>query len=397
MAALCASTVLFTASCMRMEGPEEETEDPYPEEVMTLGISLRTRVIGEVPGYETGSGYENYIDIAGSDYRIYFFTDDAEDGNDRFIARFEPSQFIAGDGDGTFAVVGKVPSKILNYSDFKLLVLANLGDYMDGEMVPESEEGTVATTIGDLVGAEWSRFAMPEDFRLGRDNLIPLYGVQEYRDVEFSLETMTQLTSPVSLLRAMAKVEVVLRTAGTKILNVRLCRYNDLGYSAPEGVYDGSYATDGASWTTDGIHLVGGTNADQTDVNEDDGIRRREMFRAVSGDEADEDAGIYETWIAYVPEYDNDGEEDYSFIEVVPEDGNVRTIYFAEYSGGETSAYDPGGDRSGRFDIQRNRLYRFTAEISGSIFSVGIDCWDDSHDNDFTFDGSTMSDDDTGS
>ncbi len=409
------AAMALALSCGGMEEGSPAGLDEGGSAPMTLSLDLRARTLEEIPGYGQGSAWENCIDIAGGDYRIYFFTNEAPDGDDRLIARFEPEGFVekgrAG-GNGRWTVRGRIPDVMLGHSDFKVLVLANLGGaYDDAGLVTVEEDAAGATTISGILGAEWSRFPAKEDFELGSGNLIPLFGVQEFSGVELSAETMTVLPSPVCLLRAMAKVEVTIGTEDVAVSSVRVCRYNSAGYCAPQNVYDGSYVTDQLdfSWSLEGLHLVGGSNEDQTDREEDDRIRRLTMLRVTSGNSAGNSmekspdgstgnsaggpdfgksdgrsAGNSETWVAYLPEYDNGG-DDYSFIEIVPQKGTPQRVYFALYSGGTTTAYDPDGDRGSRLDILRNSLYRFSVTFTGSLFSVRIDGWDAEHDNDFEF------------
>ena len=77
-------------------------------------------------GFEEGSTYENYIDVAGGDYRIYFF-----DSNNRFIARFQPSGVVAVKGMNYvhYTVQGEVPEGMAIYRDFKVVMLANWPAY----------------------------------------------------------------------------------------------------------------------------------------------------------------------------------------------------------------------------------------------------------------------------
>ncbi len=103
----------------------------------TVGVelSIRTRAVGEHEGYEIGNDYENYIDIADGDYRIYFFTydpvnPDSEDANNRLIAEFHPSDLSAVSGSGytEYSMSGEVDETVIEHSDFKVVVLSNLGE-----------------------------------------------------------------------------------------------------------------------------------------------------------------------------------------------------------------------------------------------------------------------------
>lgn len=357
LASFCSAALL---SC---DGGEEFSGEPENGDAVALSIGFRAFVPPPGEGYQAGSAYENYIDVARGNYRILFFGSD-----NKLIAPFTPSGVVAAEGKDyrEYCVTGKVPAALLSHTGFKVVVLANWESY-GGENALQPG----VTTIDDICTAEWARFTHKTDFVLGENNLIPFYGVHEYTGVTFRKGEMTLLPEPVTLLRAMAKVEVVLEPGdmeGISFAGVSLCNYNDKGYCAPKDVYhQDDYDHDG-SWGddyVDGLHLVGGDN-------DADAVGRELKFLKVNGRSTTQK----ETWIAYVPEYDNinGGDDSFSYIEVKfkhqAESDAPYKIYFAEYENGSP------GDNSRRLDIHRNYLYRFKVKATPLLLLVSVEKWE---------------------
>ncbi|MCD8302754.1 MAG: hypothetical protein LUC44_07025, partial [Prevotellaceae bacterium] len=240
---------------------------------VNIGLSIQTRAT-DVDGYDSGDTYESYIDMAGGDYRIYFFTAD-----NKYIATFEPKGFVAVEGNGytTYNVLGEVPAGLVaNQDDFKVVMLANWGSY-------EDEDFDENTTIDDICTATWSKYNRMTDFEPSPGNLIPFYGVHEYKGYTFKNNKTTLLTDdPVTLLRAMAKVEVVLESEAAKFVEVKLYHYNDIGYCAPTGIYTQDDYDHDYTWNSDYVstlHLVNDANdTDQTN-RVTDLLRTKELIK----------------------------------------------------------------------------------------------------------------------
>ena len=94
------------ASCSRNTEVIDEVSDG--DITLSIGFKLAARTVGNE--YEEGEAYENYIDVANENYRIYFF-----DTDNKFIARFEPSGFIITDGSDyrQYSVLGKAPDALV--------------------------------------------------------------------------------------------------------------------------------------------------------------------------------------------------------------------------------------------------------------------------------------------
>ncbi len=348
-----------------------EAVDGSPDDGrMQVNIGLRVPLNPQTgDGFEKGSTYENYIDVAGGNYRIYFF-----DTNNRFIARFLPSGVVAVEGTNyvDYTVQGEVPEGMAIYRDFKVVMLANWPTYNDGDL----EAGV--TTIEELCNADWAQFSRPIKQQLGPGNLIPFYGVHEYKDVTFEMGIPTVLPEPVTLLRALAKVEIVLEY-DTETLEIParpkayICRFNDKGYCAPSGVYSQNDYGQGTDWENDyldGLHLIGGKN--QNGVTD----KRAEFLRT-------SDVAGKVVWVIYLTEYQNKGVRDeYSYVEIDLGDEGKYKIYFAEYKDGVTDIAE-----AKRLDIMRNNLYRFKVRlklVDGRI-EAEVSDWENEYDNDFNF------------
>ncbi len=334
---------------------------------MAVELSIRTRAItSDSETYEAGSTWENYIDIAGGDYRIYFFTynpsnpSDAETNN-TLISEFQPYEMtdVTETNYTQYTLTGEVAKDVAEYSDFKIVVLANWGAY------PTVTPGE--TTIDDIVEEENATFTA-ETFLTGVDesHLIPFYGVREYSGVKWEAGWRTVLSGDITLLRALAKVEVVITEDSyiDSFDSVSIVRYNTSGYCAPSGVYLRDDYDHGYIWEqdfTNGIHLVGGENRAS-----DEAPLTRQSTTASN------------VWTIYLPEYDNtSNENDYSYIQISVGD-NEYQIYFANYEDGIT-------DSTADYDIYRNCLYRFNVTYLGPRLMVVVETWANAYDNEWTF------------
>lgn len=385
---LCLSILLCVcASCGKDTDMSDAPNVPSGGE-MTLDIGFKVPARAATERYEDGETDENYIDIANENYRIYFF-----DGENKFIARFEPSGFITTEGSNycQYNVLGKAPDALAEHSDFfKMVVLANWPQYDDANM------NTEETTIADICNAAWAQYDCLTDGKTNptaialnpfaanptQRKLMPFYGVHEYSNVTFKPGVATILDEPVTLLRAMAKVEVILETDDyfdLSFSSLKINRYNAKGYCAPKDVFKQSDYDHNGSYDDDYVHmlhLVGDAN----DANE-----KELSFRKVN--RWDEDGKRYEKWTAYLPEYQNIGADNaYSSIKakfnIQLADDTPHTIYFANYSGGKTDNSD-----GNRLNIERNNIYRFKVTCTGYNFKLllTVSDWQGLYENNFEF------------
>lgn len=319
---------------------------------LSLPMDASARTTRMPSGFEAGSKYENYINV--NSYRIYFF-----DTNNNYIARFIPSKTVMAEATEytLYSVEGEVPEDVLrrasnNAMDFKIVVLANWENY---------EKPKAGSKLETICNADWAQFEI-KSFELDEDNLIPFYGVNEYEDVPVQYGGTITLEESIPLLRAMAKVEVVLNTEEMSFSDVTLHGYNSKGYCAPTG---GTYPQNGHI----GLHLVG-------DQNEEGSINKTIPFLRTQPDNEKE------TWIAYVPEYDNSDEDNAAYIELrfdiqTETDEKDFVIHFAD---------DQTDIEKTSFDITRNHLYRFNVTIApkGNL-AVEVNYWEEEYENEFNF------------
>lgn len=327
MTAIGLSACLIVLVACSQEG--ELSEASGGELMLRVGLSLSARSSDLEPGVEN----ENKIDVKNKDYRIYFF-----DTENKFIAEFTPDDVTqASDKSHEYSVTGKAPAGLATYTDFKMVVLANWGTAYPKDL----KKGT--TTIKNICTATTATFDFfsPEDLIKG-EKLIPFYGVREYTGVEFKPNEYVNLTESVELLRAVAKVEVLLESElpDLTIEEVKIHRYHSKGYCAPKG--------------ESSLHLVDDTKTEDT-----------KLFHKDNSDK----------WIIYLPEYDNQQADDdnYSYITVKfahqTSDEAPHSIYFAKYTDGKT-------ENTNRMNIQRNYLYRFTVKATPLNFQVSVDKWE---------------------
>lgn len=318
---------------------------------LSLPMDASARTTRMPSGFEAGSKYENYINV--NSYRIYFF-----DTNNNYIARFIPSKTVMAEATEytLYSVEGEVPEDVLrrasnNAMDFKIVVLANWENY---------EEPKAGSKLETICNADWAQFEI-KSFELDEDNLIPFYGVNEYEDVPVQYGGTITLEESIPLLRAMAKVEVVLNTEEMSFSDVTLHGYNSKGYCAP---MNGAYPQNGHI-----LHLIRGQN-------EEGSINKTIPFLPTQSD------NTKETWIAYVPEYDNSDVDNAAYIELrfdiqTETDEKDFVIHFAD---NQTDIEKTS------FDITRNHLYRFkvTIDPKGNL-AVEVNYWEEEYDNEFNF------------
>lgn len=354
---------------------DAEMEDLSLAEEMTLSVGFRlpTRVADD--RYEEGNTYENYIDVPNGNYRLYFF-----DAEDKFITRFEPRGFVMTEGSNyrQYNVLGKAPDALASCETFKLVVLANWPTYADADMKVGE------TTIEDICNADSATFGLTDHF-LGSEakKLIPFYGVHEYRNITFTAGQATVLTQPVTLLRAVAKVEVIVEMDSDidlSLTSLRINRYNAKGYCAPKDVFRQEDYDHEGSWDEDYVHTLHLVD----DKNDEDA--KYLVPELVSSWK--DGKKVYEKWATYLPEYRNKGVGDAcSSIEAkfnIQLDNDLpHTIYFADYDDGKV---DNSNDDN-RLNIERNNIYRFHVKCTSYNFKLQLTVsnWEGLYENDFEY------------
>lgn len=286
-----------------------------------IGFTLTTgdvssRAITE--GEEAGTERENYIDIANNNFRILLFKTD-----NKYLTALKVNRITqTGDDGTTYYVEGELDEA---YTDFKLVVLANWGTYADN--------WTSETTIANVCEATYS---YSSSFNIDND-LIPMYGVQIYNNVELRADLLTELPTDIDLLRAMAKIEVTCSAPDIELTDVTLHNYNTSGMCAPKN-NTATWDVDTETDCSHEIHLPVGITPNEESL----------PFKKVD-----------ESYIIYVPEFDNTDVTTKSFISVSLERNGTPVvlenpnIFFGEYNDGTLK------DNTD-FDIVRNHYYKYT-------------------------------------
>jgi len=376
--ALAALALFAMTSCVYDNDMPDDPNMPVtpgPDRtLLSLGFSMPMSRAenGESNGYIAGVDYENYLDIRNGGYRIYFF-----DKDNKYITRFIPIGVTpSGDGENTYDVLGVAPDKIVGLNDYKIVVLAN---WPNGYPDDELNDGTI-TTIDELCSHAKAQYDCLPNFDLNPDEgrLIPFFGLHHYTQ-EIVKGERTTLEEPIALLRAMAKVEVVVDINGVSLTDLVLRGYNTRGYCAPVGInehtdYDHAGADITDKWNQDYTktpHLIGGKNEDNSADAFIPLLRRYEQ----NGTQK-------ETWIAYVPEYLSDVSDGaknahLEFKLDIRED-KTYSVYFAKYDAGKMVAdtYQ---------HVLRNNYYRFTISIDHGALVIKVKKWENAYDNKFTF------------
>lgn len=360
LAWLCLVTLLASCSNVDEESVDETEQDYAMLSVVMRGLPANGSNDSD-KGYEVGTEVENQI----NDYRIYFF-----DTDDKYLGQCKDSLVFYSTEATEYQFIGVVPKAVEDKTEFKLVVLANWGEsnYGDTQLVVGE------TTITELCEASWSKYSYNANTtaRILNGAGIPFFGVHEYSGVKFTKGERTTLSDPLTLLRAMAKVEVLKKESDESesydISSVTLTNYNTQGYCAPLATekldYDHDY-----TWEEDfaeDIHIIEGTESSSTLA-----------FTKYN-----------DRWIIYIPEYRNletdgsavrsDGMEaviDVKFDFQTDADEPFR-IYFAEYSNSKA------GDRQ---NIERNNLYRYTLNYKVNKIFVVTGEWTDVFDNTIEF------------
>lgn len=354
-------------SCSRsgegyIDEPTPNRPEPDYKTAPVLNLSIRLpRMNGN--GIMSGNTYENFIDIDNKDYRIYFF-----DSTDHFIAEFTPIYVNAVEGTdySDYRFVGRTVKELAAHSSFKVMVLANWRVYPNSGI-------SNTTTVDDVCNDMSAIFSAFSDFS-GSGPLIPMFGIHEYKGIDLNTPDLVELAEPVSLLRAVAKIEVTLNTGndGTKLSSVELVGYNSTGYCAPDGVYSQKDYDESKDWDYDYLHTLHLLNG-QNDTGATD---RRLPLHKVS-------RGTYfsgETWIAYVPEFKNVDSSGLPFndrtrariaISFTGQASGSQYIDFKYYS--DPPYYITSMKKGDFFDLKRNYCYAFSLYKTKERLDVDVD------------------------
>lgn len=272
--------------------------------------------------YDTGSGYENYIDLERGDFAFYFF-----DSDNNYITDLQVTSLLPVGSDArskTFTLLGRVQGSLMT-SPVKVVALANWGgDYPEQ---PADIDELTARTFDFSAGR----------MHLSADNTIPLYGVTNLMTLSTNSLDMADLGT-IHLLRAFAKVQVkVSMNSADDIESVTLTRHNTSGFCAPAGIYSQDAYVHGGNYDEDYVntpHIPTGAETSEP----------LEFMAASDG-----------SFVAYIPEYRNIGRN-------TSEQAQMRVKFKNSADPGilEFKFYNSPSEPS--FDVLRNYWYVFGVE-----------------------------------
>lgn len=373
-----------TACDSSADGPVDNGEEPAARTSIGLYLTIPTLTdearIARTPslnpgedGYDPGEGYENYIDLAGNDYRIYVFTPDnrlytAVSNSDVDIVSYNFTQFSR-----IYGLSFPVDQDFFDRFDgkaLKLVVLANWHNtYPEATQIGGSAlaDESQATTLDDLVNASQDEAGFmdytPVTPSIAHDSRIPLYGVTEFTTVKLQNGLLTWL-GDVRLLRALAKVEIYDRPdSDLKIESVSLSRFNTSLAKAPAKV----------KTTSDYVHnayIADYVSTPTIPTRTDGNGSNFENSSPISLSQTDNGH-----FIVYVPEYRN-------LLSGTPRQDSERMRLVVRYAGEDPYYVDfkyysyPPSTSSAKlgdyFDVLRNVWYQFEVNHSRYTFDVEV-------------------------
>lgn len=341
-------------------GPDvPDTPETTAQYILGLYVQTGDNAGSRAPSgdYDPGMGYENYIDVAGKDFKVAIFTADAantaDDGTlicEATDVKVTPQE--SGIGSKRWLLEFQIPATAHDAIDghsIKVVMLANWrGKY------PELTAGS--TKLSELFS---NSSAM--DYSAGlpgavltADDKIAMFGVCQYDNVQLVANWSTILDERLHLLRALAKIEVWdSPESSAKISSVSLTRYMDKAMPLPAGVtHQNDYV--------------------KNDYDKDYGPGPSLPANAVSSGPVSLTQAEDGHYIIYVPEYQNFNnagvfaEDVRSRLELTYGDGTKHYVEFAYYKNptdptldGPQSIIDTSKGKNGYFNILRNYWYQF--------------------------------------
>lgn len=322
--------------------------------------SSRATPAGE---YDAGDEYENFVNLQKGDLRLWFLNEDDTYAKPLIVNSVVPIDNGA-NGFKRYNVLGSIkPSDEFDPSKqkFKILVLANWGEYPDSETLIPGE-----TTLDDIVKSSESILTYnPESDLPSETNPIPLFGIREYAPVEFVPNRYSQVET-VNLLRAYAKVDIMM-PADEERWEIRSVELSRSCKNAAKAPYDINEMADYVknNWLDD--------YTSNPTILPDSEILMNVKFKKING----------KHFRLYVPEFLNIN----SVGEPLSEDQRTRIlIRFTDTNTGwesvlgeriiEFKYYNaPAGypELAGKhFNVMRNTWYKFTINKSDEIGSLDV-------------------------
>ena len=326
---------MLTTSCSQEEGLEPQASDEKVQVVFTIaldGQSARSRATwGDTYDSAIGNDFDNYIDPDKFFVKLTL-------GNTTYDVK-NIAYWQQNSNKNIYEFVGEVEvpiSATTTYTSAKVMVYAN--------MTP------AATTGGETFNANYSTYP-------GRGvKYIPMWGVQTMSNLSLTPGARNPLPD-IYLLRAMAKVEVIMANEDYEISNIKLNGYNNTGYCLPTG-WNAATTT-----TTTGLDLDGVFRPLSSYIGE----ATKSCFTESTT------ASGFQRFEIYVPEYRNIASNNQTTVTpstiTVTVDGKDYEIEFKKYADGSAT--------SEAYNIVRNHIYRYniTQVKTGLNFTLSVVPW----------------------
>ena len=283
---------------------------------------------------ETGNNIENKVE----DIQVLLFSND----DNTFLGEVSISAFYPTEGDShLYKFYGELPTlptgkSIMDtnkYLNCKIMVLANCS--VDPSQINETN------TINTLLETATFNFN-------GNPSLIPMWGVLKVIPDNKVLMHENGFPNPlpdIYLLRAMAKVEVIMKDTKHTISSIAIDRYNSTGFCVPAG-----YNT-----ATDTKALVRNSTFRATTGEDNVKSGQQSFFESA----VTEGINTYKCYTIYVPEYDNLSSGVTASTITVQLEGKSKTYTINHGTNGKNTEYN----------IVRNHIYRYNiTKVNDEIY-----------------------------
>ena len=338
---------LFAACSDNVDAPVQESHPVQVGFTLSTGGGYGSRASHGAATDESGTGFENYIDVVGRDFRFYIFDKDS-----KFVDELKTLMVMPMDNSEyptTYHVTGELNDIPPADESFKVVAITSWDSYPT-----DLEKGV--TTIDDV--CEASKYNYKRPFIPSKTHKIPMYGVMTHEAVEFKPNLNTDLGT-IDMLRAMAKVEVKFAEgipSAYTLKSVQLHNFTAHGMAAPKGV-----DTNTPTECNDLVHAL--------HMDHEYTVNTTPLDFPIT-----ENRGM----IIYIPEYKNVDFEAPSYITVTIGHGDHTkdyNIYFRNYENGKPKDGE-------QIDIVRNHHYLFTITKVGGNIEVNYTVADWIHDED---------------
>lgn len=183
---------MIGALCSCSDSVNPELPEPAPDGELLITFTLTTgdkapagSVSRATPegDYDSGQGFENFIDLDNGDIRFYLFST-----ANLYLGQLSVQSFVAASDGNTpnykrYSVFGRIHKSLINNGNFKIVAVANWGGNYPALFVGRS-------TIDDLTDVSLYNFNAP--FEPTAETPIPLFGVKLYNPIQLGADGVGQ-------------------------------------------------------------------------------------------------------------------------------------------------------------------------------------------------------------